>query len=90
MSALAVFLVCGSILLALVAAVQPGAATAVVLSLSLCLLGRGAFDAPLRALAATAAGLWLMVATTDDRAMWAALLARRDQGPDRGHGASLR
>jgi hypothetical protein len=61
LSALAVFLVIASILLALVAVVQPGESAGVVFALSLSLLGRGAFDAPLRALAATAAALWLMV-----------------------------
>jgi len=79
MSALAVFLICCSILLALVAAVQPRAVAAVVFALSLALLGRGSFDAPLRALAAVAGALWLMVATTDDRAMWKSILAERQK-----------
>jgi hypothetical protein len=76
MSALAVFLVVASILLALVAAVQPRQVAAVVVALALGLLGRGAFDVPLRALSATAGALWLMVALTDDRAMWRSLIAR--------------
>lgn len=62
MSALQVFLVCGSILLGFVAAIQPRGSVAVVSALALCLLGRGAFDTPLRGLATVAAGLWLMVA----------------------------
>jgi hypothetical protein len=78
MSALAVFLVVCSILLALVAAVQLRAVAAVVFALSLGLLGRGSFDVPLHALAAVAGALWLMVATTDDRAMWRSLLAERE------------
>jgi hypothetical protein len=81
MSALAVFLVVASILLALVAAVQPRQVAAVVVALALGLLGRGAFDVPLRALCATAGALWLMVAVTDDRAMWRSLMAARDKGP---------
>ncbi len=79
MSALAVFLVVCSILLAFVAAVQTRAVAAVVFALSLGLLGRGSFDVPLHALSAVAAGLWLMVAATDDRAMWRSLLAEREK-----------
>jgi hypothetical protein len=80
MGPLAVFLVVASILLALVAAVQPRPVAAVVFALSLGLLGRGAFDVPLRALSATAAALWLVVATMDDRAMWKSILAtKRDE-----------
>jgi len=79
MNALAVFLVVASILLALVAAVQPRQVAAVVVALALGLLGRGAFDVPLRALSATAGALWLMVAVTDDRAMWRSLIATREK-----------
>jgi hypothetical protein len=79
MSALAVFLVVCSILLALVAAVQPRSVAAVVCALSLGLLARGSFDVPLRALCAVAGSLWLMVATLDDRAMWRSLLAERER-----------
>jgi hypothetical protein len=79
MSALAVFLVVASILLALVAAVQRRQVAAVVVALALGLLGRGAFDVPLRALSATAGALWLMVAVTDDRAMWRSLIATREK-----------
>jgi hypothetical protein len=68
LNALAVFLVVASILLALVAAVQPRETAAVVFALSLALLGRGAFDAPLRALSATGGALWLMLATIDGAA----------------------
>jgi hypothetical protein len=74
MNALAVFLVVASILLALVAAVQPRPVTAVAFALSMGLLGRGSFDVPLRALAAAASGLWLMVASIDDRALWRSLV----------------
>jgi len=74
---LAVFLLAGSILLSGVAAAQRGQVVAVVAALGLSLLGRGAFDVPLHALAATAAAMWLTVAVTDDRAMWQSLLASR-------------
>jgi hypothetical protein len=77
LGAVSIFLVVASILLALVAAVQPRSVAAVVFALSLGLLGRGSFDVPLRGLSATAGALWLMVATIDDRAMWQAILERR-------------
>jgi hypothetical protein len=79
LGALATFLVSASILLALAAAAQPRQVAAVVCALSLLLLGRGAFDVPLRALASTAGSLWIMVALIDDRAMWKALIEQREQ-----------
>jgi hypothetical protein len=79
MNALAVFLVVASILLGLVAAVQPRQNVAVVVALALGLLGRGAFDVPLRALSATAGALWILVAVTDDRAMWRSLIDTREK-----------
>jgi hypothetical protein len=80
MNALVVFLVVASMFLALVAAVQPREIAAVVVALALGLLGRGAFDVPLRALSATAGAVWLMVAVTDDRAMWRSLIDSRESG----------
>jgi hypothetical protein len=77
LGAIATFLVCASILLALVAAVtavQQAEVAAVVCALSLALVSRGAFDAPLRALSAVAAAMWLTVAMADDRAMWRSLM----------------
>jgi hypothetical protein len=68
-SALPVFLVLASMLLALVAAVQPRTVPAVV------------FDVPLRALSATAAALWLMIAASDDRALWRSVIRARDNQP---------
>jgi hypothetical protein len=50
----------------------------VVAAMSLALVARGAFDVPLHALAATAGALWLLVATSDERAMWMSLVAMRD------------
>jgi hypothetical protein len=79
LAAVSVFLVVASILLALVAAVQPRSVAAVVFALSLGLLGRGSFDVPLRALSATAGALWLMIATIDDRAMWQSILQGRER-----------
>ncbi len=81
LTAIATFLVPSAIMLALVAALQPRQVAAVVAALALALLARGSFDAPLRALEAATAGLWLLVARGDDRAMWKALMAqhRHDQ-----------
>jgi hypothetical protein len=67
------FFVAASMLLALACALTRSQLTAVVCALSLALLGRGAYDVPLRALAATAAALWTTLAAVDDRALWKAL-----------------
>jgi hypothetical protein len=77
LGAVATFLVAASMLLALVAAVQPGQVAAVVSTLALALLARGAFDAPLRGLAAAAASLWTVLASADERTMWKALMTDR-------------
>jgi hypothetical protein len=76
-NSVSVFLLASSILLAGVAAVQGKQVVAVVVALSLSLIGRGAFDIPIHALAACAAALWLTVAVTDERAVWQSLLAAR-------------
>jgi hypothetical protein len=73
--AVAAFLVCGSILLALVSVVQPRQVAAVTCALAFALISRGAFDAPLRALAAVTASIWIVIAMADDRAMWKGLAA---------------
>ena len=73
---LAVFLLAGSIMLAGVAAIQRAQVVAVVAALALTLLSRGGFDIPMHALAAASAAVWLMLATTDERSVWQALLAR--------------
>jgi hypothetical protein len=81
---LAVFLLAASILLAAVAASQPRQVVSVVAALALGLIGRGTFDVPMRALAATTGALWLMLAVTDERAMWRALIAQRGSRPSPG------
>jgi hypothetical protein len=75
----ATFLVPASILLALSASVQApgGTAIAVATAMALALISRGAFDAPLRALAAVVAAQWAALAAVDSRAMWRTLLADR-------------
>jgi hypothetical protein len=77
LGAIATFLVAASILFAFVALVQRWQVAAVTCALSLALIGRGSFDAPLRALSAITAAVWLMLAVTDDRSMWRGLLADR-------------
>jgi len=89
-SGLAVFLLAASILLAGVAAVQRHQVTGVLMALALSLIGRGAFDVPMHALAATTASLWLMLAVTDERAMWQALLASRPKREEAPVPASVR
>jgi hypothetical protein len=74
---LPVFLVPASLLLALVAAAQPNQVAAVVATISLALVSRGAFDAPLRALCAVVAAQWAALACADERAMWRVLLDDR-------------
>ncbi len=84
LGALEAFFVTASILLALACAVIPRQLTVVTCGIALALLGRGAYDVPLRALAATAAAVWTTLAATDDRAMWKALgETRESRGPQR-------
>jgi hypothetical protein len=83
---LTAFLLAASILLAGVAAVQARQVVAVVVALSLSLFARGAFDIPVHALAAAAAGLWITLAVTDQRAMWRSLIASREVSPGRTSG----
>jgi len=83
----ATLLVPASLLLALVTAAQPGQVAAVVATVSLALVSRGAFDAPLRALCAVAAAQWAALSSGDERAMWRALIDDRkrrlaDEGLD--------
>jgi hypothetical protein len=79
LDAVATFLVPASLLLALVAAAQPNQVVAVVATVSLALVSRGAFDAPLRALCAVAAAQWAALASADERAMWRTLISDRDE-----------
>ena len=50
---------------------------AVSSAIALALIGRGALDVPLRALATCAAATWMVLAMSDERAMWAALVAEK-------------
>jgi hypothetical protein len=77
LNAVATFLVPASLLLALVSASQPRQVVAVVAIVSLALVSRGAFDAPLRALCAVAASQWAALACADERSMWRTLMDDR-------------
>jgi hypothetical protein len=77
LNALATLLVPTSLLLALVAASQPKQVAAVVAAMSLALVSRGSFDAPLRALCAVVASFWTTLASGDERAMWRTLIDDR-------------
>lgn len=77
LGALSTFLVATSVLFAAVAVIRPGPAPAIASALALCLIGRGAFDAPLRAFSECVGAAWLLVAAGDDRTLWKALAGRR-------------
>ena len=79
LDALATFLVPASLLLALVAAAQPGQVVAVAAAMGLALVSRGALDAPLRALCVVVAAQWATLACIDERAMWQTLVADREK-----------
>ncbi|WP_394836267.1 hypothetical protein LVJ94_05080 [Pendulispora rubella] len=88
LGAIATFLVAASILFAMVAVLQRRQVLTITSALALALIGRGAYDAPLRALAAAAAAVWMMLAFSDDRAMWRTLLAEREERMRRDDGRS--
>ena len=77
LDALATFLVPASLLLALATAAQPRQVVAVLVAMSLALVSRGAFDAPLRALCAVVASYWAVLARGDEHAMWQVLIRER-------------
>jgi hypothetical protein len=77
LAAFAIFLVASSLLLALVVASQPGQVVAVAAAMTLALVSRGSFDAPLRALCAVVSAQWIALASIDGRAMWRTLIDDR-------------
>jgi hypothetical protein len=86
LDALATLLLPASLFLALVMAVHPRQVVGVLVTMALALVSRGAFDAPLRALCAVVAAYWVVLARSDEQAMWRTLLRERevqleDQGP---------
>jgi hypothetical protein len=81
LSAAQSFLTGSAIFLGLAAILQPAQPAPIAGAMALALLSRGSFDAPLRALAVVAASMWMLAASFDDRLMWAALTASREQRP---------
>jgi len=79
LGALEAFFVVASLLLALACAVTAHPLTVVVCAFALALLGRGAYDVPLRAMSAAVAALWTALAASDERALWRALTASREE-----------
>jgi hypothetical protein len=77
LDAVATFLAPAALLLAFASAAQPKQVVALVATISLALVSRGSFDAPLRALCAVAAALWAALACADERAMWRTLIDDR-------------
>ena len=87
LSAALSFLTASSVLLAaasLAVLEQPAAISA---AFALALVSRGAFDAPLRALAIVAAAQWAVVALLDERILWSSLTAPRASRPPQSSGA---
>jgi hypothetical protein len=74
---LATFLVPTSLFLAFVVVAQPRQVAAITGTMALALVSRGAFDVPLRALAAAVAAQWAVLACIDDKAMWRTLIEDR-------------
>lgn len=75
------FLTASSVLLAAAALVLLEQPAAISAAFALALVSRGAFDAPLRALAIVAAAQWAVVALFDERILWASLTAPRASRP---------
>ena len=79
LGALEAFFVVASLLLAVTCAAMRSPLAAIVCAFSLSLLGRGAYDVPLRALAAAVAALWTTLAASDERALWKALTSEKKE-----------
>jgi hypothetical protein len=77
LSGAASFLTVSAVLLGAAALAQVAQPAAIAAAFALALVSRGAFDAPLRAIAIAAAAQWALVAAFDDRMLWAALSGPR-------------
>jgi hypothetical protein len=71
------FLLASSALLGLASVLQGAHTAPLAGALALALVSRGAFDAPLRALAIVAAAEWAVAASFDERLLWASLTPAR-------------
>jgi hypothetical protein len=67
------FLAASGVLLATAALLQLAQPAPIAAAFALALVSRGAFDAPLRALAVAAAAQWAVVAAVDPRLFWASV-----------------
>jgi len=74
---LAIFVVPAALFLAVAYAIQTGQVVAIVASIAIALVSRGAFDSPMRALCAVVAAQWATLAAVDERAMWRSLTTNR-------------
>lgn len=72
------FFAATSLFLAAVAVIRPGPAPSITSALALCLLARGAFDAPLNAFAVCVGAACLLAISVDEKTMWKALAGRSD------------
>jgi hypothetical protein len=77
---LSTFLAVASIGIATAAVALPRQLPAVAAPIALAIVSRGSFDAPLRALAAVTAGVWLLVAATEEEASPESLRPREPRG----------
>ncbi|MGO9711592.1 MAG: hypothetical protein ACLQBL_22200 [Polyangiaceae bacterium] len=77
LSGAASFLTLSALLLGVAALAQLSQPPILAAAFALALVSRGAFDAPLRAIAIAAAAQWTLVAAFDDRILWASLPRRR-------------
>jgi hypothetical protein len=75
LSGAAAFLTLTSVLLGFACLALPRQPPVLVATFALALVSRGAFDAPLRAIAIGAAAQWALLAALDDRVLWASLTA---------------
>jgi hypothetical protein len=74
------FLSVSAVLLGAGALAQMSQPPAIAAAFALALISRGAFDAPLRAVAVVAAAQWALVAAFDDRMLWSAMAGARPAG----------
>ncbi|MGH7282711.1 MAG: hypothetical protein ACRELY_14380, partial [Polyangiaceae bacterium] len=75
-----IFFVANSLFLAAVAVIRPGPAPAITSALALCLIARGAFDAPLSAFAVCVGAASLLAISADEKTMSKALAGRDGKG----------
>jgi hypothetical protein len=84
LSGAASFLSVSAVLLGAAALAQTSQPPTIAAAFALALISRGAFDAPLRAVAVVAAAQWALVSAFDDRILWAAMTGNRSSGRPRG------